>query len=177
MTIRNEKWKDLYDYEGIYQVSSLGRIKSLKRVVLRKNGQKYERKEMILKPVSDGNGYTQVFLNKKGKQKTKKVHKLVAIAFLDHKPCGMNILVDHKDNNPLNNNAENLQLISNRENSTKDRKGGSSKYIGVSRHKESNKWRARIKINNKECHLGVFKEEYTASIAYQTALYKYLKKE
>jgi hypothetical protein len=110
-------------------------------------------------------------LHKYGKIKTIKIHILVAMAFLGHKPDGtQKIVVDHIDNNPLNNNLTNLQLISQRENVSKDRKNGSSQYTGVSWGKNTNKWRSIIYINNKVKHLGLFTLEEDAAKAYQNAL-------
>ena len=94
-----EIWKNVKGFED-YEVSELGNVKSLKLG-----------KERILKNSIDKKGYYKVNLSNKGKTKTFKVHKLVAMAFLNHKPCGYKIVVDHIDNNPLNNNVENLQLI------------------------------------------------------------------
>jgi len=68
------------------------------------------------------------------------------------------------------NNVSNLQLISQRENSSKDRKDGSSQYTGVSWFKKSNKWRSVIYINGKLKHLGLFDNELDASNAYQKTL-------
>ena len=77
----NEIWKDIPGYEGLYQISNLGRIKSLPR---ERNNQ-YSNKELILKQTDDGRGYLQVILNNNGKRKGFKVHKLVAQIFLDKK--------------------------------------------------------------------------------------------
>ena len=155
----NEIFKDIPNYEGMYQVSNLGRVKSLKF-----------NKEKILKLGLGGCGYLIVAFCK-GKQKTINVHQLVAIAFLNHKPNGNNgLIVDHKDNNPLNNRLENLQLISHRENLSKDRKGCSSKYIGVCWSKKDNKWVSSISINGERKHLGLFKCELEASAEYQKEL-------
>ena len=74
-----EIWKDIDGYEGLYQVSNLGRIKALAR---ERNNQ-YSNKEIILKQSNDGCGYFQVVLNKDGKRKGFKIHKLVAQIFLD----------------------------------------------------------------------------------------------
>jgi hypothetical protein len=79
-------------------------------------------------------------------------------------------LVDHIDNNKLNNKLNNLQLTTNRINSTKDRVGPTSKFIGVGFHKSTNKWRSRIQIDGKNIWLGVFVTEIEASNAYQNAL-------
>ena len=67
-----EIWKDIKGYEGIYQVSNLGRVKSL-----------HHNKEKILKNRLGANGYYSVALNKNGKIKYLGVHRLVAIAFVD----------------------------------------------------------------------------------------------
>ena len=109
-------------------------------------------------------------LNREGSYTTRTVHQLVAIAFLDHKPCGYDVVIDHLDNNPLNNNVNNLRLTSNRENSSKDRKVGTSSYTGVAFHKHNKKWYSCIRINGKRKYLGYFKTEIEASNAYQLKL-------
>ena len=161
-----EEFRDLPNYEGIYQVSNLGRIKSLARKSL--IGRVL--KEKILKPFLVGGGYLSVSLHKEGKQYNKQAHKLVAIAFLNHTPNGNKIVVDHIDNDKTNNKLSNLQLISNRENLSKDKKGCSSKYTGVSWNKSVNKWVANITINGKVKYLGYYTEELEAAKAYQNAL-------
>ena len=74
-----EIWKDIPNYEGLYQISNLGKIKALAR---ERNNQ-YSNKEIILKQTDDGKGYLQVILNKNGKRKGFKVHKLVAENFIE----------------------------------------------------------------------------------------------
>jgi hypothetical protein len=87
-------------------------------------------------------------------------------------PCGYERVVDHIDFNPLNNHVSNLQIISQRENRSKDtwRKNPASQYTGVSWHKASQKWRAQIGINGKKKGLGLFSSELEAHEAYQLAL-------
>jgi hypothetical protein len=156
--MNKEIFKDVPGYDK-YQVSNLGRVKSFKL-----NGEK------ILKPVIGRNGYFLVKLYNEEKVKLIKVHQLVAMAFLNHEPCGHKIVVDHKNNDKLNNRLENLQLISQRENSSKDKNGGTSKYTGVNWHKASNGWVSQITINGKRKHLGSFPCELEASKHYQAAL-------
>jgi hypothetical protein len=85
---------------------------------------------------------------------------LVAMAFLNHKPDGTHkIVVDHINNNKLDNRVVNLQLISQRENLSKDRKDGTSKYVGVCWKKSRNKWQVDIKIDGKRKYLGLFTDE------------------
>jgi hypothetical protein len=95
---------------------------------------------------------------------------LVAIAFLGHKPRGFKIVVDHINNDKSDNRLENLQLTTNRQNSSKDRKNKTSRYTGVSWVKKSKKWQSLIQIRGKEKCLGHFISEEHAHLAYQKAL-------
>ena len=153
-----EIWKDIPNYEKYYKVSNFGGIFSL-------------RNSRILKQyiVSD---YYSVKLCNDNSRKIFNVHQLVAMAFLNHKPNGINIVVDHIDNNKLNNNLDNLQLITHRENISKDkfRYNYSSKYVGVCWDNKNKKWRSRIRINGSQKHLGYFINEIDAHIAYQNKL-------
>lgn len=157
-----EEWKDITGYEDYYQVSDLGKVKSLPRTTT---------KGKILKASVDSSGYYVVNLSKNKNCKTFKVHKLVAIAFLNHTPDGMNVVVDHFDNDKSNNCVDNLRLVSQRKNSSKDRKG-SSKYTGVVWSKGANKWKSRICLvgSSVQLHLGYFKNEQEASKIYQKSL-------
>ena len=161
-----EIYKDIKGYEGMYQVSNLGNVKSLKR-----KGRKNER---LLKHTINSHGYFCVCLCKDKTQRSVKIHQLLAMAFLNHTPNGRKIVVDHIDNNPLNNNLENLQLITFRENLSKDKKG-TSEYTGVSYDKSRDRWRSTITINSKHVHLGRFKTELDAHNEYQKALKNHLK--
>lgn len=77
-----ESWKPVVGYEGLYEVSDLGRVRSLDRVVKGKRNSKWERKGRILQQVNRGNGYYAVCLHKSGTQKMHHVHRLVAVAFI-----------------------------------------------------------------------------------------------
>lgn len=153
-----EIFKDIPNYEGLYQVSNIGNVKSLVS------------KGKIMKPqlsVSKKRNYYALTLFGNGKRKRATVHQLVAITFLGYIPNGSNAFcVDHINNNPFDNRVENLQIISNRENSSKDRKG-SSIFTGVCWHKLRKKWIAAININGKKKYLGYFDTEINASHAYQ----------
>ena len=87
-------------------------------------------------------------LSKDGVQKFFNVHVLVAMAFLGHTPNGWALVVDHIDNDPKNNNIENLRVITQRENTSRA-KIGSSKYVGVSWHKNHKKWNSSIMVDGK----------------------------
>lgn len=165
-----EIWKDIPECEGIYQVSNLGRVKSLSREVLKKGKYPFICKEKILKNVKDISGYFKVTININEKRKTIKVHQLVAICFLNHKPCGYKLVVNHKDFNRLNNNVENLEIITQRENTNKKHLKSSSKYTGVSWFKNDKKWSSHIYINGRLKYLGSFENELEAKKYYDNAL-------
>lgn len=97
-----EVWKDVVGYEGLYQISNLGKVVSLN---WRNQGVS---KEMYLKPHNQG--YLQVELYKNGIRKMYTVHRLVAIAFVDGYRDGF--VVNHKDENKQNNAASNLEWCS-----------------------------------------------------------------
>jgi hypothetical protein len=154
-----EIWKDIPNYEGIYQVSNFGNVKSFNY-----------NQEKILRQNIDLPGYLYVNLSKNGKVKNSKIHKLVALTFLNHKAQGYKIVIDHIDNNKLNNNLSNIQIISQRLNTSKDKKSATSKYTGVYWCKKRNKWKASIQIKGKQKYLGLFSCEILASNAYQLAV-------
>lgn len=109
MEIIEEIWKDIIDYEGYYQVSNLGRIKSLHRIVIDKNNHTKTIKEHYMTGNDNGKGYLTVLLKKDSKGVRKYIHRLVAQAFLpnpDNLPE-----VNHKDENPYNNIVTNLEWI------------------------------------------------------------------
>lgn len=165
-----ERWKDVVGYENIYQISDLGRVKSLDRVVKWKNSKKIV-KGIIRKQSLNGEGYLNTSFGLNNKSKSKRIHVLVAEAFLNHKPDGTHkVVVNHKDFNKLNNQSNNLELTTQRENANLKHIKSSSKYTGVGWNKKANKWRARIFINGAEKHLGLFKNEYDAHLAYQKEL-------
>ena len=103
---RMEEWRDIEGYEGLYQISSLGRVKSLRN--------NKTRKEKILKLKKNNNGYVLVNLYKNKVMKTYQVHWLVAKAFIENPnnyPC-----FNQKDDNKENNNISNLEWITYKDN-------------------------------------------------------------
>jgi len=167
-----EIFKDIPGYEGSYQVSNLGRVKSLARFRFNKdpNKAKAKIKEKIISSNINKFGYYVIRLLKDGERKSFNLHQLVAMAFLDHKPCGHKLVVDHINDNRLDNKVENLRIITNRENSYKTQGSYSSKYKGVYFRKDTCKWSSSIRIDNKIIRLGCFKNEYDAHLAYQKKL-------
>ena len=164
-----EIFKDIPNYEGLYQVSNLGNVKSLPRIVCNKR-RCYISKEKILKTSIGNHGYYRVIFTKENEIKNYLVHQLVAIAFLDHSCCGYKFVVDHINENKLDNKVENLRIVTNRENVHRNRDNYSSQYKGVSWDKKLNKWSSQIQINGKKIRLGSFLYEYEAHLKYQEAL-------
>ena len=101
-----EEWKDIKGYEGYYQISNFGRVKSLPRDV----GSDRCKKESIMKTSLDKDGYENLVLRKNGKQRHFRVNRLVAEAFLENPNNYPQ--VNHKDEDKTNNNVNNLEWCS-----------------------------------------------------------------
>lgn len=160
-----EYWKSIKGYEGIYEISNTGKVKSLQREYENSGSYsgKIKRKEIIIKQNVNRLGYHVVTLSKNGVRKFHIVYRLVAFAFLENPNSFKE--VNHKDLNKSNNNVENLEWCDRKYNvnhfyyySNK-----SSKYKGVSFQKCRNKWVAYIDINNKRFSLGRFNSEEEAN--------------
>ena len=102
-----EEWKDIEGFEGVYQVSSLGRVKTLDRYLTASYGSKQFRKGQIIKGVVMPNGYLVVGLWRNNKSKSQYVHRLVAKAFIPN-PNSL-AQVNHKDEDKSNNCVSNLE--------------------------------------------------------------------
>ena len=105
--MENEVWKDIPRYEGLYQASNLGRIRSCARTIIRKNKIKQQFKGKILSPEDNGNGYLRLILYKNKKKNSEYVHRLIASAFIEnYYNCEQ---INHIDGNKQNNNINNLE--------------------------------------------------------------------
>lgn len=109
----DEIWKPVKDFEGLYEVSNLGRVRSLDRIVKTSRGSRHFH-SYVLSPAVSNKGYLLVLLCKDGKQHTKRVHRLVAEAFL---PNIYNFSqINHLDGNKQNNCVDNLEWCDNSRN-------------------------------------------------------------
>ena len=166
-----EIWKDIPNYEGYYQVSNLGSVRKYKNKKLRSIFDEKEELFKIHKQRVNEHGYYIITLRKLKEIKTFKVHKLVAMAFLNHIPCGMEKVVNHINFNRLDNRLENLEIVSAIENANQKHLKSSSIYTGVIVNKKRiNSFISKIKIKSQSIYLGYYKDEKQASEMYELAV-------
>lgn len=111
--VMDKEWRQIKGFEGIYEISNYGEVKSLERKFTGGKGN-YNRKEKILKTTNDKDGYPYVVLLKNKARKTVKVHRLVATAFIEN-----NLLkeqVNHRDGIKSNSRSDNLEWCTQSEN-------------------------------------------------------------
>jgi hypothetical protein len=149
-----EIWKKIKGYEDRYLISNYGNVMSLNYL-----NRGYEK---ILKPLPSGIGYFRVGLFKDKKCKEHYIHRLVALHFISEIKEGYS--VNHIDSDKSNNKIQNLEIVTNRENTCHKfiNKNKISRYIGVSFNKNANKFISAIKINGIRKHLGYFNDELSA---------------
>lgn len=168
MENRNEIWKNIPKYEGIYQASTFGRVKSLDRIETNVNGISRKLKGKVLSQGKDNNGYKIVRLCRENVLISFRVHQLIAITFLSHQTINRKIVVDHIDNIKTNNYLNNIQVISNRDNTSKDNIN-LLKNTGVYNAKKEGFFYSQIRINDKKITLGTFNDIDSAKIIYEKA--------
>lgn len=137
-----EIWKPVLvqGFEGAYEVSSQGRVRSIDRIAMRLSGRPLRIKGIILKPSLESKGYLHVGLHKDGESRTMKVHSLVAREFLQAPPGVMgtrknDFVVNHIDGNKLNNSVSNLEYVTASENVHHARRTGLISVKGVLNNK------------------------------------------
>lgn len=124
-----EIWKDVVGYEGYYQVSNFGNIRSVDRVIYSDKlhiGTKRELKSKMLKPYVNSHGYLALTLTKNSNEKSVRVHRLVAEAFIKN-PNNYD-QINHIDGNKTNNKVENLEWCNNQHNVNHAYKNGLTKH-------------------------------------------------
>ena len=110
----NEIWKDIKNYEGLYQISNMGRVKSLERTKKGRGNTIYITKERILKPSLNGSGYPIVGLSNGCNHISYIVHRLVAEAFIPN-PDNLSD-VNHINEDKTDNRVDNLSWMSHHDN-------------------------------------------------------------
>jgi len=160
--LEGELWKDIPNCEGWYQISNMGRVKSLFRVVNKSNGKKITFKSKILSPNKHNKtNYLSVLLRVFDKYKRISIHRLVGMSFLEF--INDKLEINHIDYNKSNNKFDNLEWVNKSENSSHafKNKQKTSIYIGVFKLR-NNKFRSYICYNKKKIHFGTFPTELEA---------------
>ena len=173
MEEEKEEWRAVVEYEGLYEVSSFGRIKSLSRLIHTGGCGYYKRDEQIIKlSKRAGEKYLAVGLHKDCISKTRRIHQIVAMAFLNYTPSRM-VVVHHIDEDKLNNYLSNLEIKTQRYNASvgSRHRGSSSVFVGVYLNKKLGKFKAGIVVSNRKYHLGYFVSELEAGRIYETAVH------
>ena len=112
-----EIWKDIPNYEGYYQASNLGMVRSLDRTVITSNGQKKFCKGRVMNG-SVNKGYNRTVLYIDGVGRYLKFSQIVAMTFLDHNPNGHKLVVDHINGDKSDDRVENLRIVTKRANTS-----------------------------------------------------------
>ena len=166
-----EIWKDIEGYEGLYQVSNLGNIKSLSRLSPSRDGILINLPEKIIKLGIRARGYVTVTLSNNRVRKAYYVHRLVALHFISN-PSSLPD-VNHIDCSKINNHTENLEWVTERENQTHSpRRNKTSHFSNVKFNKQRNTWVSEITISKKRIRIGSFHNEEDAYQAYLVFLYE-----
>ena len=150
-------WKKIQDYN--YSINENGEVRN-------------DKTGRILKNYISNRGYFYTSLNNNNKQKAFTIHRLLAKYFKDD--YSEELDVDHIDRNRLNNNLENLRMVTRQENlcNVSSHKDSSSKYKGVYYNKRRLKWHTSIYNNGKKIHLGYYNSELEAAQAYKNYIYE-----
>jgi len=157
LSLQDQIWKPVYGYEGRYEVSNYGIVRSL-----------LNNRVHYLKSFISRHGYYNVQLCKNGKMYHHKNHRLAAQSFIGYDERQVN----HIDGDKLNNHISNLEYVTNRENLNHRLLGKTKRLRGVHKTSKSSLFRAVIGINGKIYHLGSFETELEAHQAYLDALAK-----
>jgi len=150
-----EIWKSIPNYEGLYEVSNLGNVKSL--AVKKSYWSLKKPKEKILKP-QDGIYYS-VGLIKDGVNKRIPIHQLVALSFLNYNLSSSKLKIKHINSNKLDNRLSNIKIVS-------KNAAIPIKYKGIAYSEKLDKWKCNISINGIKKNLGVFKTKKEAINVY-----------
>ena len=159
-------------FEGFYECSNFGNIRSLDRIIVYKNGGKRLHKGRVLSRNNvTQDGHVNCVLYKNGSRKDTKAHIPIFYSFNPEKYPIKGYEIDHIDDDPANNRPENLQQITYRQNSQKRsmRYKKSSKFIGVTfdKTRPNQPWIAQITKGKKHIFIGRYKTEELADSAFK----------
>lgn len=166
--MEEEIWKDIPGYEGIYQASNLGEVKSLDRYVASKTpGSIRHIRGVVLKPKLR-NGYLFVDLCRDNKRSSPNIHQIVCLVFMGHTFESFANVINHIDGNKSNNRIDNLEIISQRENVHAYFKKAIAGYrFGACN--DNGRFRSSIYVDGRKYHLGCFEKREDAHAIYSKA--------
>ena len=175
MTSKSEKWKAIPKYEGHYEVSTLGRVRSVTRTIVNIRGRMLGRtrrhKGRILRPSIDCRGRAIVKLWTKNYGISHSISRLMALTFLTNPLCLP--VVDNIDQNHSNDHVTNLRWASHSQNLHNQSPRTGRSFKGVDYRPTRNQWRARIRVHPGRFNLGHFPTAEDAAVAYNNAAVKY----
>lgn len=148
----DEVWKPVVGFEGLYEVSNKGRVRSVDRDIIRSDGKVQHKKGVVLKQFITNKGYPYVMVNKDYKQHLKTVHRLVAQTFIPN-PNNCPV-VNHKDEDKTNNCVENLEWCTSSYNNT---------YNGVNK-------RVSAKMKGRPAHNRIPVVDETTGVVYNSCI-------
>jgi hypothetical protein len=163
-------------YNGLetnIDITKCAKVRRVKRNWFEESNKNYKYGEIDFDKLKlHTNGYRNISVKIKGLKNTNTllVHQLIASTFLNYKFNGFNSVVNHIDGNKLNNNLCNLEVITHRENLSKERTKKSGLPVGVSFSKQYKKYVSQIRVNGKIVFLGRFTDINQAANAYQLKL-------
>ena len=169
--MENLEWYPVFynSLETNVEVTKCGRIRKIPKDWYGNGNGSYKIKygEITLNNIKLNKGYMQIGIQIKDlPQRMVGLHQLIASVFLGYKFQGNKNVIDHIDSNKLNNHIDNLRIITNRENSSKEKTIKSCLPVGVCFNKKAKKYVSRIFINGKNIHLGYFNTIEEASLVY-----------
>lgn len=166
--MKEEIWKDITGYEGLYQISNFGGVKTLKKDVIIGNAVRHQ-EERMLKCDPMKKGYLRASLSKNGVIKRVLVHRLVYEHF--NGPIIEGLIINHKDRNKHNNDNDNLELVTYRRN-THHYRESTNRQLPIGVRKMRGKYQARLNVSSKVIYLGVYDTPAKASEIFQSAVIK-----
>lgn len=149
-------WRPVPDYEGLYEASHLGEIRSIDRVVVSKSGIPRKLTGRVLAQRYDKDGYLYTDLPKNGKLRTRKAHRLVIAAFRGKE----HLQVDHINNKKDDNRLGNLQYVTHRENNFKSAARKEDFYLSYDKKRDA--WSVLIKNKGKRAYVGYSRDKEEA---------------
>jgi len=169
--MENLEWHPFY-YNGLatnIEATKCGKIRRIQSDWMKRK-RKYLSELDFSKIKLNIDGYKKITIQTEIGSKTLLVHQIIAVIFLNHRINGNTFVIDHINSIKTDNRLENLRIVTNRENVSKERLIKSGSFTGVHFVKKTNRFKSQINIKGKSIYLGCYNNAELASQAYQNAL-------